>query len=50
MASKEDVYELIKKTNVKALSCSSIFHFTEITPTSFKVMAFKSKKKLMLEV
>ena len=46
--SKEDVYELIKKTNVKALSCSSIFHFTEITPTSLKL--FLKKKKIDVRI
>lgn len=46
--SKEDVYNLIKKTNIKALSCSSIFHFTEITPTSLKL--FLKKKKINVRI
>ena len=32
----KDFYELIDKTNIKALSAASIFHFTEITPLDVK--------------
>ena len=32
----EDFYQLIKKTNIKAVSAASIFHFTEITPLDVK--------------
>jgi cyclase len=31
-----DFYQLIKGTNIKALSAASIFHFTEITPLDVK--------------
>ena len=32
----EDVYNLISKTGIQNISASSIFHFTEITPTYLK--------------
>ena len=32
----EDFYQLIEKTNIKAVSAASIFHFTEITPLDVK--------------
>ena len=32
----EDFYDLLKNTNIKALSAASIFHFTEITPLDVK--------------
>ena len=32
----EDFYQLIKNTNIKALSAASIFHFTEVTPLDVK--------------
>ncbi len=32
----QDIYEVIKKTNVRAVSSSSIYHFTEITPLDVK--------------
>ena len=34
--SVEDIYNVIKETNVKAVAASSIFHFTEITPLQVK--------------
>jgi cyclase len=34
--SVEDIYNVIKETNVKAIAASSIFHFTEITPLNIK--------------
>lgn len=34
--SKKDVLDLILSSKIDALSCSSIFHFTEITPLSLK--------------
>lgn len=34
--SAEDIYNVIKETNVKAVAASSIFHFTEITPLNVK--------------
>ena len=34
--SAEDIYAVIKETNVKAVAASSIFHFTEITPLNVK--------------
>ena len=34
--SVEDIYSVIKETNVKAVAASSIFHFTEITPLNVK--------------
>jgi cyclase len=33
---KHDVLDVIKKTNVKSVSCSSVFHFTELTPLTLK--------------
>lgn len=32
----EDFFKTIKKTNIKAISAASIFHFTEITPLDVK--------------
>ncbi len=32
----EDIYNVIKETNVQAVAASSIFHFTEITPSNVK--------------
>tara|TARA_B110000444_G_scaffold217351_1_gene216317 strand:- start:155 stop:913 length:759 start_codon:yes stop_codon:yes gene_type:complete len=34
--SEEDIYKVIKETNVQAVAASSIFHFTEITPLNVK--------------
>lgn len=34
--SAEDIYNVIRETNVKAVAASSIFHFTEITPLNVK--------------
>ena len=34
--SAEDIYKVIKETNVQAVAASSIFHFTEITPLNVK--------------
>jgi imidazole glycerol-phosphate synthase subunit HisF len=34
--SLNDFYDIIKKTNIKALSAASIFHFTETTPLDVK--------------
>lgn len=39
-----DFYQLIKETNIKALSAASIFHFTEITPLDVK--KFLKKKNI----
>ena len=33
---KKDILDLILSSKIDALSCSSIFHFTEITPLSLK--------------
>ena len=35
--SLNNFYEIIQKTNIKALSAASIFHFTEITPLDVKL-------------
>jgi cyclase len=40
----DDFYQLIKDTNIKALSAASIFHFTEITPLDVK--KFLKKKNI----
>ena len=32
----KDFYEIIERTNIKALSAASIFHFTETTPLDVK--------------
>ena len=32
----EDIYKVIKETNVQAIAASSIFHFTEFTPLHVK--------------
>lgn len=45
---KEDVYKTIKDTNVSAISCSSIFHFTENTPLSIK--RFLKEKKINVRI
>ena len=45
---KEDVYNTIKDTNVSAISCSSIFHFTENTPLSIK--KFLKAKKINVRI
>jgi len=45
---KEDIYKTIKDTNVSAVSCSSIFHFTENTPLSIK--KFLKEKKINVRI
>ena len=45
---KEDVYKTIKDTSVSAISCSSIFHFTENTPLSIK--RFLKEKKINVRI
>ena len=45
---KEDIYKTIKDTNVSAISCSSIFHFTENTPLTIK--KFLKDKKINVRI
>ena len=43
-----DFYDLINKTDIKAVSAASIFHFTEITPLDVKRYLFKKDIKVRL--
>tara|TARA_B100000242_G_scaffold293599_1_gene272238 strand:- start:1608 stop:2360 length:753 start_codon:yes stop_codon:yes gene_type:complete len=44
--SEKDIHKLIKTTNIKAISCSSIFQFTEITPLKIKEYLLNKGYKL----
>ena len=44
--SEEDIYNLIKNTKIKAISCSSLFQFTETTPLKVKEFLLKKGYKL----
>lgn len=44
--SEKDVYNLINQTSIKAVSCSSIFQFTEITPLKIKEFLLKKGYRL----
>ena len=42
----EHVLETIKETNISAISCSSIFQFTNTTPHDVKQYLLKNKIKI----
>lgn len=44
----EDIYQVIKKTGVKAVTASSIYHFTETTPLDVK--KYLKKKKISVRI